>query len=208
MAEQNSPLVDLIQQRREKRSLEYKGARGQEPFGWGPAHVNAKIARTAMAMANIRGGAIVIGMDQVGPDQWEPNGVPDEADASYKQDQVQQWVNRRADPYVELAVRHIEFEGKGFVIIEISGFDELPVVCTTSVGKDLRQGAVYTRSRSKNETVTIQSQLEMRELLDRAISVGVQRRLEPVFAALRAAGLMAAPDEADRLRFEQQQGGL
>jgi len=183
MAATASELNEFIQRGREERNLEYKGTRGPEPFAWGPDSVNAKIARTAMGMANIGGGTIVIGMDQAGPDRWEPNGVDDVVDASYQQDRVQQYMNRRADPYVEMTLYHHDLDGVRFVIIEIAGFGELPVVCTGGSGV-LRQGAVYTRSFSKHETVEIQSQSEMRELLDRAIEVGVENRLRPVFKEL------------------------
>lgn len=124
-----------------------------------------------MAMANIGGGSIVIGMDQIGPDEWVANGVAAQVDTSYEQDRVQQYVNRRADPFVEMFVSHITVDQRPFVIIQISGFDELPVVCTDPVERILRQAAIYTRPREKHETAEIRSQSEMRELLDRAIRV-------------------------------------
>src|SRR5215210_976755 len=111
MADDDSRLRELITQGREARNREYKGTRGREPFAWGPDTVNAKIARTAMAMANIGGGAIVVGMDQTGPDSWEPNGIDEATDRTYQQDRVQQYVNRRASPYVELVVHHFSLEG-------------------------------------------------------------------------------------------------
>jgi predicted HTH transcriptional regulator len=188
MADNDPALIDLIQHRREERNIEYKGSNaknpGADPFAWGPDAVNAKIARTAIAMANIGGGAIVIGMDQVGPDEWEASGVSPEVATSYQQDRLQQYVNQRADPYVELTVRKPELGGKTFVVIQVTGFTEMPVVCTGGSG-ELRQGAVYTRSRTKHETVVVQSQTEMRELLDRAIAVGVEKQLRPLVDALR-----------------------
>jgi predicted HTH transcriptional regulator len=121
MTDVDSRLAGLIRHRREERALEYKGTRGQEPFAWGPDAVNAKIARTCMAMANIGGGAIVIGMDQVGPDEWEPNGVEESIATSYQQDRVQRYVNQRADPFVELTVYHHHQDGRHFVIIDVAG---------------------------------------------------------------------------------------
>lgn len=112
-----------------------------------------------------------------------PNGVAASIAASYTQDIIQQYINQRADPYVTVTVRKPELDGKTFVVIQVSGFDELPVVCTKGSGS-LRQGAVYTRSRTKHETVEVQSQTEMRELLDRAIAVGIQKQLRPFTDAL------------------------
>lgn len=208
MADTDPTLRAFVTHGREERNLEYKGDSGREPIAWGRAALNAKIAKTTMAMANIGGGTIVLGMDQVGTDEWQPNGVTAATAASYQQDQVQQYVNRRADPYVALAVRHIELEAKFFVIIDVTGFDDLPVVCTASVEGVLRQGAIYTRSFRKHETVEIQSASEMRELLDRAIDRGVRKQLRPLIETLAAAGLLPDAAQSAERRFEAQRGDL
>lgn len=208
----NPALIELIERRREARNLEYKEADAQESMRWGSADVNAKIARTVMAMANIGGGAIVLGMRQIGPDVWEPVGVSEEVDASYRQDDVQSWVNERADPYVEFIINHIEYNGMRFVIIEVAGFEDLPVVCAKPGGTNrpiLRQGAIYTRPRRKHETTEIQSQTEMRELLDIAIERGVQRRLKTVLDAWAQALSRAVPaPPTDEQLFERQREDL
>jgi len=202
-------LVKLILHGREERNLEYKGASGPDPLAWGPDPVKAKIARAAMGMANIGGGDNVIGMDEDKANSvWIPNGVPSDIDASYKQDPVQQYVNRQADPYVKLWVYHVEHSGCRFVIIRVAGFDELPVVCTRPHQGHLRQGAIYTRSFGKHETVEIQSQSEMQELLDLAIERGVERRLRSVFAELAAAIRTVGPPATDEERLRAQRGEL
>jgi predicted HTH transcriptional regulator len=207
MTDADSRLSALILRAREARDLEYKGGGGRLPFAWGPYAVNAAIARTAMAMANIGGGSIVVGMDQVEPDRWQPNGVDEAVDATFQQDRVQQFVNQHADPYVELTVDHLHHDAKRFVIIEVTGFRESPVICTS--GSDpLRPGAVYTRSFEKPETRVVQSHLEMRELLDRAIAVGIQQSLRPVFEALKEAGLGGGAIRSDEERFRSQRGDL
>lgn len=197
----------LINQGRESRDREYKGASGQDPYAWDSYHVRASIARTCMGMANIGGGSIVIGMDEIAADRWEPNGIDEEVDLGYRQDPVQQFVNQHADPFVELTVNHLIHDGKRFVIIEVLGFRELPVVCTQG-SRPLSQGAVYTRSHVRRETVVVQSQLEMREMLDRAIEVGVQKRLAPVFEAMRDAGILPPTAPTDEDRFRAQRGEL
>jgi hypothetical protein len=207
MADDDARLRALITRGREARNLEYKGTRGAESFAWGRDEVNASIARTAMAMANVGGGAIVVGMDQIGPDEWQPNGVEEAVARTYQQDRIQQYVNRRADPYVELTVYHVLHNGLRFVIIEVVGFRELPVVCTGGSGA-LRQGAIYTRSHEKHETRVVQSEPEMREILDRAIDAGVQKWLRPVFAAMRAAGPTSGSAPTDEELFRAQRGDL
>ncbi len=205
---QDPALAEFVTYGREDRNLEYKGTRGREPFIWEEYAVKAKIARTAMAMANIGGGVIVIGMDEVAVDQWEANGVEPEVDRTYQQDAVQQFVNQHADPYVELAVRHIDVEGKRFVLIQVSGFRESPVICTRGDGQLLRPAAVYTRSFTRHETIEVRNPAEMRELLDRAIEVGVEKRLRPFMQAFRETFGGLSPQDVDARRFEEQRGGL
>ncbi len=208
MADNDPALLDLLRHGHEERNIEYKGSNLKnhraDSFAWGPDTVNAKLARSAMAMANIGGGAIIIGMDETTPDTWDPNGVAASVAASYTQDVVQQYINQRADPYVTVTVRKPVLDEKTFVVIQVSGFDELPVVCTRGSGS-LRQGAVYTRSRTKHETVEVQSQTEMRELLDRAIAVGVQKQLRPFIDALsgiQEQGMLQSAE--DRFRAERE----
>lgn len=209
MVDDDSRLRELITVGREARNREYKGTRGRESFAWNRYAVKAQIARAAMGMANIGGGSIVIGMDEpgAGDDLWEPNGIEPVVETTYKQDEVQQFVNQFADPYVELTVHHHHYDGKRFIIVEVQGFRDMPVVCTQG-SAPLRPGAVYTRSYEKHETAEVRSQLEMREMLDRAISVGVQQRLEPIFVALRAAGLMAGAVSTDEDQFQAQRGDV
>jgi hypothetical protein len=62
-----------------------------------------------------------------GPDSWMALGVSAKMDASYTQDDVQQYVNQRADPYVELTLRHIDVDGCRIVIVQVDGCDDLPI---------------------------------------------------------------------------------
>ena len=209
MADNDPALLDLILHGHEERTIGYKGSNAKntqaDPYAWGTDAVNSKIARSAMAMANIGGGAIIIGVDEIAPDVWEANGVAAAVAASYAQDIVQQYINQRADPYVTVTVRKPELDGKTFVVLQVSGFDDLPVVCTKGSGA-LRQGAVYTRSRTKQETVEVQSQTEMRELLDRAIAVGVQKQLRPFIDALSGILGQGAVRSAEE-QFRAERGG-
>lgn len=204
---QDPALAEFVTRGREERNLEYKGTQGREPFVWDAYAVKAKLARTAMAMANIGGGVIVIGMDEVAPDQWQANGVTTEVGQSYRQDDVQQFVNQHADPFVELALRHIDVDGRRFAIIQVSGFRESPVICLRGDGQHLRPAAVYTRSFTKHETIEVQGPSEMRELLDRAIEAGVERRLRPIMQAFQETLGGMSPQDVDVRRFEEQRGG-
>ena len=158
------PSFDLIEHGREERNLEYK-----ETLNWEDSSTKGKIAKSAMAMANIPdGGAIVIAVEE-NSEVFDPVGMKPEDYESFGQDDTQDWVNGYADPFVQLTVQREEAaDGKKFVVIQIQQFKALPVVCTKSGVEGLRSGAVYTRSRRKYQTVEVSSQTEMRGILDRA----------------------------------------
>jgi predicted HTH transcriptional regulator len=206
MPDADPELVAFITHGREERNIEYKGTGSGDGMDWTQARVKSRLVRKTMAMANIGGGVIVLGVDEVGG-RCEPTGLPPATTAAYKQDDVQEYVNQRADPYVRLTLSHVEWQTKRFVVIQVRGFDELSVVCTRN-GEHIREGAVYTRPFTKHESVEVQSQSEMRELLDRAIAVGVTNRLRPVFEALRQSGTLGPAMPSAGELFRRQRGDL
>lgn len=189
----------LIFHGREERNLEYK-----QSMSWVEIATKVKVAKSAMAMANISdGGYIVFGVKKNG-EVYEPEGMQEDHADSFKQDDVMEWVNEYADPYVELTVISANRDGKHFVVIQIEEFDPLPVICKKP-GENLKRGDVFTRSRRKYETALVGSQTEMREILTLAVDKEIRR--------LRSRGLITSieivyPTEADRQAFERQRGGL
>ncbi len=193
-------LVDyLIFHGREERNLEYKRS-----MSWAEIATKIKVAKSAMAMANISdGGYIVFGVKKNG-EVYVPEGMQEDHADSFKQDDVMEWVNKYADPYVELIVSPAERKGKPFVVIQVLEFDQLPVICKKP-GESVKRGDVFTRSRRKYETALVGSQTEMREILDLAVDKEIRR--------LRSRGLITSieivsPTEADRQAFERQRWGL
>jgi predicted HTH transcriptional regulator len=133
-------LAELILLGREERVLEYK-----ESAPW--ASIKNKVIRTALAMANCRdGGTVIIGVSQrSGP--FVPEGVVPDHLCTFDADEIQEVINRHADPYVRTAVHRIEIDSKMFVVLVVHEFDEIPVVCERD-GVDLREGALCSRGRS------------------------------------------------------------
>lgn len=183
---------------REERSVEYKRS---EPW----EALEAKTVKTAMGMANLRGGGIiVIGVAQV-KGTLELQGMDPAHLATYQADEVQAAANRFADPYVRLEIGVVEWEGKQFLGIGAAEFDEIPVVCKRS-GIGVRLGAMYIRSNRLPETSEVQSQTEIREIIELATEKGVRRFL----ATAQRVGLPISENRAqsDRAAFDAQLGGL
>ncbi|MFC1916643.1 helix-turn-helix domain-containing protein [Chloroflexota bacterium] len=190
-------LLELIYHGREERNLEYKRS-----INWEEPATKAKIAKSAMAMANLPdGGAIVIGVEKTG-EAYDEVGMEQGHIESFRQDDVMEYINEKyANPYVELTVRPVSKDNKSFTVIQVQEFGQLPVICKNDGLENLKRGALFTRSRVKHETVQVRRQTEMREILDLAVDKEIRR--------LRSHGLLtfveaARASESDRQLFEQQ----
>lgn len=177
-------------------SLEYK-----ESSPW--EGVKTEIIRTAIAMANCRdGGSIVVGVSERSGAFLAEDVDPAHL-RTYIADEIQEAINRHADPYVRLEFHRVEVEGKHFIVIVVHEFDEIPVVCKRE-GLGLREGAIYARSYKKPESCEVKSQTEMREILTLAVDKGVREFLRRA----RAAESTAERAESDLQKFEKQLGGI
>lgn len=193
-------LIDyLIFHGREERNLEYK-----QSMSWSDMSTKVKVTKSAMAMANITDGGYIVFGEKKNGEVYELEGMQKDHADSFKQDDIMEWVNSYADPYVELIVSPTGRNGKLFIVIKVWEFNQLLIVCKKD-GEGLKRGDVFTRSRKKYETSRVGSQTEMREILDLAVDREIKR--------LRSRGLIASvevvsPTEVDRKAFEQQRGGL
>lgn len=189
--------LEIIRQRRETRGVEYKAS---QPF----PSLAEKIAKTAMAMSNLQdGGCIVIGLAERGGG-FSPDGMrPDDAN-TYSQDTVQEYVNRFAQPYVDLAVYEVADDERLFIVIDVRQFQSVPTICARD-SAELRHGAIYVRSGRKNETAEIRTADEMRDIIEMA----TEKRLAAFLGTMERAGvsLERLRTAVARERFEEELEG-
>lgn len=203
-------LTFALDRNHEQHGLEFKGARPRSDRLF-----FAKVVRAMLGMANRRdGGTVIIGVDE-SAGKLVPTGLTPADLHTWRHDDLATDVANYADPPITFDAVERSFEGKSFVVIQVSEFDDVPILCkkpynhsTTRPGgrsetvKVLRDGACYVRSRRKPETTDIPSQAEMRELLDLATAKSLQR----LVSQLRSAGvsLQGVPAPSDTARFDQQ----
>jgi hypothetical protein len=142
---------------------------------------------------------------------WEPDIMTDEQVTSFTQDDIAQWVNDYAVPAVQFTVEPFLLDTNKFVIIKVREFDSVPTICRkpkTLGGREvLKNGAIYYRSNSKNESAPISSDEDMRELIALAVNKGVAREIEH----LRELGFAATylePQKGNAVKYEQERDGL
>jgi predicted HTH transcriptional regulator len=172
-------LQALIDEPREVRSVEYKG-----PVSWQTAQL--KIIKTVLAMSNLQdGGYIVIGVAQGDDGVLRPGGLSQADLESYREDDINDQIRRYADPPFSVQLTKGPHAARLFVVLRVPPFGELPTICRRDAGpaSELREGAIYTRSIHKPETVEVRSQNEMREIVQRAVDLEI-RSLIARFPAL------------------------
>lgn len=193
----NEEIAAFIESGYEVRAVEFKG-----PGSTGDAEFVAKVARAVISLANQRdGGWVIIGVDEADP---ERSGLSETQLAEWTDyDTLVDKINRYADPPVRLdrAQRNLP-DGRDVVVLEVSEFDDVPVLAATDSPKDvIRRGHLYTRSKRKPESTSTHTQNELREVLDLA----TQKQLRQFLQTARGAGLeVAGPTDADRYAEETE----
>ncbi len=190
---------ELVERLREDTNLEYK-----ESQRWNA--LRAKIAKTALGMANLRdGGFIVIGVRQ-GAAGLEPAGVSEYDLSTFDEDKVRAYINSFAEPPIRVELhRFPHADGRIFVVIAVGKFAEVPIIAKKS-GAGIRQGALYIRSARMPETREVQSESEMRAVLDLATQKGLAKFLGTLErVGIRPSRLASLTDTE---MFERQREGL
>lgn len=160
----NSEFQEIVSLGQEGMSTEFKTA-----HPWAGDEFKSKIAKSILGFSNVRdGGRIIIGAAELEDNTYKFIGMEDADIKTWCYDDVAAFVSNYADPFVNFSIEQVPFDGKIFVVVTISEFSELPVVCKQNGKANLRKGAIYTRTRRIPETAEVPSQTEMREILDLA----------------------------------------
>lgn len=117
-------LAFALDRNHEQHGLEFKGARprSDRPFF-------AKVVRAMLGMANRRdGGTVIIGVDE-SAGQLVPTGLTPADLRTWRHDDLAADVANYADPPITFDAVERRFEGKSFVVIQVSEFDDVPILC-------------------------------------------------------------------------------
>lgn len=193
-----SEFQEIVQLGKEGTSTEFKKA-----LSWGGDEFKAKIAKAILGFSNVKdGGRIIIGVDELPDKTFEFNGMSDAEIATWRFDDVASFVNNYADPFVQFIGEQVVFDGKKFVVITVSEFPDIPVICKKDGKSNLRKGAIYTRTHRMPETAEVPSQTELREILDLA-TVKYARRF---FRTASDIGIHPPTDQTAAEKFGKQLG--
>ncbi|MCJ7634364.1 ATP-binding protein [Candidatus Bathyarchaeota archaeon] len=154
----------------EERHLEFKRS-----VCW-DGDIRAKIAKSIMALANLRdGGWIVIGKEEQPDRSFRLTGMTQGDYDSFDPDNVKAYMYGQAQPPVIFEVLKKEYDNKKFVLFKVMEFDDVPIVCKRDFGHILHAGSIYVRSKGKPESISVPSDAEMREIIEIAVDKGVSK---------------------------------
>lgn len=193
----------LVAYGKEQFGVEFKGpgARTHKPF-------LAKVIRAVLGMVNRQdGGRVIIGVDEGhGKEGLVATGLTAEDLKTWTQDDLGNSLAAYTDPYVTFNLEPVAYQGRTLILITVSEFEEVPILCKRDYAPTLKDGACYFRSRRKPETVQVSSHADMRDLLELAVSKGVRKFIA---RAQQAGALPFQPTQpSDRQRYDEQLGDL
>ncbi len=199
-------LTRYIEAAGESANIDAKG-----PIAWDSNEVSAGLAKDILALANCRdGGVLVIGKLETSPGKFELSGLSDEQADSFETTKVATWVNNHCAPHVHLVCYRHEHDGKQFIVIAVSEFHDVPVICTKqfehpSAGKSnkviLKKGTVYVRTPNA-ESAPLSSVEELRELVGLATTKRADQMLAMFKSMMKGQPLIAEKPQEDLFEAE------
>ena len=159
-------LRDIVYRGIESDELDYKAAQSWNALSRAG---KGKIIRHLIALANTKGGYVVIGVgeDAAGKPALY-TGVSDEESVSFDPSAVGTFVNRCVEPPIDFTIERPVIDGKRFVVFAVKPFRQLPHVCCNSVDTELSSGVFYIRTPEASSRPATRA-VEMQQLIQRAM---------------------------------------
>jgi len=140
-----------------------------------------RIVKTALGMANLRdGGIIIIGVSERNQ-VWDLTGIKPEHVKTYDVDIIIDFINKYASPYIGIDIALVKYsDGKVYLAIYVNEFNDTPIVCKKNGpdSKDIRKGGVYVRPPGIAKTTIVTEAAQMHDLLELAAEKRARRFLE------------------------------
>ncbi len=170
-------LKNLILHPYESKELDFKG-----PMAWNGNDKKAccEIVKDILAMANTKGGFIVIGVEDT-KSGFNPKGLTSEQIASFRSEEINRFVQRYAEPPINTTLAKIEYDGKSFVIISIPQYSSIPHICKIDYPGVLTKPTLYVRT-DNNESAPISTTSDFHALIESSIS----KREQSILTAIRS----------------------
>lgn len=187
----------------ETRTVEYKGAET-----W--ANLRHAVARAALGLCNLRGGGfVVIGVATVENDRLESTGLSAEQLATYRHDEVHEFISNFAQAGMSLRGEAMRHDGRDYYVVEVHQFEKTPAISRKDSpiehqARGVKKDTIYVRTRGKVETRAASAE-DLAELIDLAVDIGVRQYVE---RAARTGLVLGEGGASDDESYDGQRGGL
>lgn len=161
----------------ESKELDYKGA-----CAWneGDKKSCCEIVKDILAVANTKGGWIVVGVGET-PSGFTWDGLSEDQCKSWETSRLNRFLQNYADPPINTHVIKHSSQDKNYVIVEIPQFPDTPHICQKAYPDVLAPGAVYVRT-DNNESAPVKNSADMRAVIEQA----TRNRADHLLASFRA----------------------
>ena len=167
-------VVNALDRCQESQGIDFKESANWESLKW-------TITCTALAMANLRdGGIIVIGASER-EQTWKLTGIELDHLKTFNVDVIVDFINKYASPNVDVDIVKVKHEnGADLLAIQIREFNDTPIVCKKNgpEGKKIIEGGVYIRPPGIPKTTRVMKASQMHDLLELAAEKRARRILE------------------------------
>ena len=158
--------AEIIYRGVETQELDYKAAQNWKDL---PRVGKAKFVRHAMALANTRGGYVVVGVgEDANGNPTDYQGLTETQLRSFDPSIVGQFINLYADPSIDFDIVRPEVDGKHYAVFVIRRFNGLPHVSSDHCGDELQQGAFYIRTPDARSRPAYRAS-ELQSIIQRAL---------------------------------------
>jgi predicted HTH transcriptional regulator len=163
--------------------------------------------RAILAMSNLQdGGYVIIGVEQDNENNYQPIGMTDDEAQTYEYDDILEVANSYADPFVTIKIQPTQYNGKFIIVIGVSEFVEIPVICKKEYPGILEPGRIYVRPYRKPESSANITSSELREIIELASKKSLRKHLETmVYAGIN---LEQVVPEQSRSLYSKERGSF
>ncbi len=194
---QEDDLIQRIYHAFESKDVDYKG-----PIKWdeGDKALCCGIVKDILAMANTLGGNLIIGVAE-SPTGYIPEGLTEEQAGTFETSRINRFVNRYADPPINVTLRKILIDDKVFVVIQIPRFTTVPHICVKDYPCVLSAPTLYVRTNN-NESAPLRSSDDFQQLIEQA----VRNRADLILSSVQAilSGTVTRPTPSTEKQYQKQ----
>ena len=150
----------------ESEELDFKAAQNWTKL---KRSAKGKFVRHCLALANTKGGYIVVGVgENKAGKPVDYTGLTEEESHSFDPSTVGSFINNYTEPAIDFTIERPIIDGKRYVIFVVRRFSDIPHVCSNNCESELQQGAFYIRTAEAASRVAVRAS-EVHGLIQRAL---------------------------------------